>query len=290
MYKKRIALFGKNTVAVKILEILLKKDVDLVLVSPNTSDNGIDNWQKSLKKRATELELNVIQFPKIKSVETIEYLRSLKLDFIFSVQYDQIINQSVIDTAKFGAINLHFAPLPRYRGISPIAFALINGEEEFGVTLHYMDPGVDTGDIISQSLFDIKDIKNARELYELSVIKGVELFEDTIDSILNFTNKRMPQDNTKALYFPRGSINFKENKVNFNRDTRTLFNWIRAFIFPPFQYPVFDYEGKIYEIIAAAPDYTKNNFEKPGTLVFKENNFYKFATHDSYINLIVKSD
>jgi len=287
MYKKRIALFGKNTVAIKVLEILLKKDVDLVLVSPNMSDNGTDNWQKSLKKRATELKLNVIQFPKIKNNEAIEYLKSLKLDFIFSVQYDQIINQSVIDTARFGAINLHFAPLPKYRGVSPIAFALINGEEEFGVTLHYMDIGVDTGDIINQLLFDIRDIKNARELYELAVIKGVELFEHTIDGILNFTNKRIPQDNTKALYFPRGSINFKENKINFNRDTRNLFNWIRAFIFPPFQYPVFELDGNKFEVVSVSPDYTKNKFEKPGTLIINKDNYFKFSTHDAYINLIV---
>jgi len=290
MAKKKVALFGKNTIAVKVLEILLQKDVDIVLVSPNMSDTGVDDWQKSLKKRANELKLNVIQFPKIKNDTSIEYLKNLKIDFIFSVQYDQILNQKVIETAKFGAINLHFAPLPRYRGVSPIAFALINGEEEFGVTLHYMDPGVDTGDIINQVKFNIKDIKNARELYDLCVDKGIELFEMEVDKILTFTNKRVPQDNSKALYFPRGSISFKENKINFNKDTHNLYNWIRAFIFPPFQYPTFDYEEKTYEIIAVSPDYTKNCFEKPGTLILREENLFKFSTHDSYINLIVNDN
>lgn len=288
MKKKRIALFGKNTASVIALELLLNKEVEIVLVSPNNSDNGENTWQRSLKRRAEELKLNVRQFTKIKDNYVIEYLRSLDIDFIFSIQYDQIVNQNVIDSAKFGAINLHFAPLPRYRGVSPIAFALINGEQEFGVTLHYMDPGVDTGDIINQRFFNINNIENARSLYDLSVDNAVKLFEDELDKILLLKNKKIPQDNTKALYYSHGSINFKENKINFNKDTNSLYNWIRAFIFPPFQFPIFEVNGKIYEVIAVSPDFTKNKFEKPGTLIMNEDNYFKFSTHDSYINLFVK--
>ena len=287
MTKKRIALLGKNDASVIALDILSKEDVEIVLVSPNNSDSGEDNWQKSLKKRAQELKLNVKQFPKIKDNISIEYLKSLDIDFIFSVQYDQIVNQKIIDTAKFGAINLHFAPLPRYRGVSPIAFALINGEKEFGVTLHYMDPGVDTGDIINQIFFDISNIENARSLYDLSVEKALQLFENELGNILFLKNKRIPQDNTKALYYSHGSINFKENKINFNKDTNNLYNWIRAFIFPPFQYPVFELDGNRFEVVSVSPDYTKNKFEKPGTLIINEGNYFKFSTHDAYINLIV---
>jgi len=290
MRRNRVALLGKNTAAVCALEILLSKDVELVLVSPNNSDVGIDDWQRSLKKKASELRLNVKQFSKIKDYSSIEYLKKLDLDFIFSIQYDQILNQSIIETPKFGAINLHFAPLPRYRGVSPIAFALINGEQEFGVTLHYMDQGVDTGDIINRRIFSIREIESARALYDLAVENAVKLFEAEVDNILSLTNKRFPQDNSKALYYSRGSINFKENKINFNKCTSSLYNWIRAFIFPPFQFPIFDYDGKTYEVIAVSPDYTKNKFEKPGTLIMRDDNFFKFSTHDSYINLIVRED
>jgi methionyl-tRNA formyltransferase len=289
MIKKRVALFGKNSVAVNALEILIhKKNVEIVLVSPNNSDHGEDGWQLSLLRRANQYNLNTYQFSKIKQADSIEYLRNLNLDFIFSIQYDQIINQPVIDTAKFGAINLHFAPLPRYRGVSPIGLALLNGESEFGVTMHYMDPGVDTGDIISQKIFPINSIKNARELYDLVVIYAGELFENSIEDILLLQNKRVPQDNSMALYYPNGSINFKENEINFNKDTCSLVNWIKAFIFPPFQYPVFTVNGKSYEVVSVSGDFRKNKFEKPGTLIYSEGSYYKFATHDSYVNLTVK--
>ncbi|MEW5800011.1 MAG: formyltransferase family protein [Bacteroidota bacterium] len=288
MTRKRIALIGKNTVAVNALEILSKKEVDIVLVSPNNSDPGEDGWQRSLLKHAKQSNLNILQFPKIKHADSVNYLTSLQLDFIFSIQYDQIINQPVIETAKYGAINLHFAPLPRYRGVSPIGLALLNGESEFGVTLHYMDPGVDTGDIISQKLFRIDAVKNARELYDNVVFYATELFKDSIDDILNLQNVRIPQDNTKALYYSNGSIDFKENIINFNKDTRSLVNWIKAYIFPPFQYPKFKLSNKSYEVIAVNADFRKNKFEKPGTLIYSEDTYFKFATHDSYINLIVK--
>ena len=283
--KKRVALIGKNTIAVGALEILLSKNIDLVLVSPNNSESSDDGWQRSLLKFSKEKGLPVKQFSKINEPSSIEYLKSLELDYLFSIQYDQIIRQPVIDTAKSGAINLHFSPLPRYRGVSPIALALLNGEKEFGVTMHYMDPGVDTGDLISQVMFNIESIANARELYDLVVEKGLELFADSIDNILAQKNSRSPQDNSRALYFSRGSIDFKENQIDFNKDSRSLSNWIKAFIFPPFQYPVFALDEKVYQVVKVSADYTKNNFEKPGSLVFSEKNLFKFATQDSYIVL-----
>lgn len=285
---KKIALLGKNTVAVNALETLLEKNVDIVLVCPNNSDMGENGWQLSLLKKANDYDLPVKQFSKIKHVSSIEYLNTLNLDFIFSIQYDQIINQDVINTARYGAINLHFAPLPKYRGVSPVALAMLNGETEFGVSLHYMDPGVDTGDIISQKIFNIEDVENARKLYDLCVLKSSELFNDAIDRILARENARFCQDNSKALYYSKDTVNFKQNKINFNQCSKSLMNWIKAFIFDPFQYPIFMHNGETYEVVSVSSDFRKNEFELPGTLIFSDEKTFKFATHDSYINLVVK--
>lgn len=287
----RVALLGKNIIGIEIIKILQSNSLcDIDFITPNNDDTGQDGWQLSLLRYAEENKLPVKRFEKINSSSSVEFLVSRQLDFIFSVQYDQIINQRVIDATKYGAINLHFAPLPKYRGISPIAFAMMNGEKEFGVSLHYMDPGVDTGDIIAQKIFPITHLSNARELYDLSVKNGIELFKEAINQILSLVNPRIPQDNSEALYYSRGSISFKENKINWNRDTRSLYHWIKAFIFPPFQYPVFEYMNIMYEVVGVSPDFRKNGFEKPGTLVFKSNNYYKFATHDCYINVITKKN
>jgi methionyl-tRNA formyltransferase len=285
---KRIAIFGKNSIAVRALEVLYNKNVDIVLVTPNNSESENDGWQRSLIKYAKEKNLPIKQFSKVKENSSIKLLKNLRLDFIFSAQYDQILNQEVIDTAKYGVVNLHFSPLPRYRGVSPVALALLNHETEFGVTMHYIDLGVDTGDIISQKFFNIAALNSARELYDLIVIKGGELFEESIDDILLLKNSRVPQDNSKALYFPKASIDFTANKINFNKDSNSLTSWIKAFLFPPFQYPVFIQDDKTYEVVSVNPDFKKNKFEKPGTVVRRDGKIFKFSTQDSYIDLTIK--
>ena len=212
-------------------------------------------------------------------------VKSLNLDFIFSFQYDQIVSQKVINTTKYGAINMHFSPLPKYRGVAPIAWALINGENEYGVTIHYMDPGIDTGDIISQTNFEIDSKINARDLYKKCENIGITLFKKSIDKLLDGNNERYSQDNTKAIYYPKGSINFEDCEINFKKPTYMLYNWIRAFIFPPFQYPIFQYKEKWEKVIEANPIYNKNKFEQPGTVVKRNNKKFVFSTNDCYIEL-----
>jgi methionyl-tRNA formyltransferase len=283
-----IFIFGKNDISIECTEIIKSNSSSRIVgVCPNNSDIGEDNWQKSLLKFSTKNSLPIFRFKNVKSKESIKQLKKLKIDFIFSFQYDQIINEEVIEQAKHGAINLHFGPLPKYRGVSPIAFALINGEKEFGVTIHYMNPGVDRGDIIDQIFFNIEDVKNGRELYELCVKMGVKLFKRVYEDIINFRTKRIPQDDKDALYYPLNSIDFSNNILQPNLATRVLYNWCRAFIFPPFQYPIFVSGNEKFKILSVFPDYRKNNFEKPGTIIIREKNYIKIATHDCYLNLIV---
>lgn len=284
-----IFILGKNDLAVRCTDIIKKySDINIVGISPNNSDIGEDEWQMSLLKYAKNNSLPIYRFNKIKSEESIAVLNKLKIDFMFSFQYDQILSNDVINQSRFGTINLHFGPLPKYRGVSPIAFALINGEKEFGVTLHYIDEGVDRGDIINQLFFNIENVKNSRELYELCVNKGVELLKKTFNEIISLENKRIPQDNKNALYYSKGSIDFSNNILQPNMSTRQLYNWCRAFIFPPFQHPIFVKGNEKFEIVSVSPDYRKNRFEKPGTIISQKENYLKIATHDCYLNLIVE--
>ena len=284
-----VFILGKNTIAVKCTEIIKRcESINIVGICPNNSDTGKDGWQLSLMKYSKNNNLPLFKLKKIKSTDSLAILNHLRIDFIFSFQYNQILNEEVFKQSKFGAINLHLGPLPRYRGISPIAFALINGEKEFGVTLHYMDQGVDRGDTIDQLFFNIEHIKNGRELYELCVKNAILLFNRNFEDIIFLRNKRIPQDDRNALYYPMGSIDFSDNILNPNLSTTVLYNWCRAFIFPPFQYPIFLNNGEKFKVIYVAPDYRKNNFEKPGTVVESNNYYFKIATHDCYLNLIAE--
>jgi methionyl-tRNA formyltransferase len=286
---KRVMIFGKNNIAIECTKILLKKDgVQVVGCCPNNNDKGEDGWQKSFMRFCDEKKIAIFRFKDIRSNDSLNFFKKMDLDFIFSFQYDQIIGQEVIDVFGKGAVNLHFSPLPKYRGVSPIAWALINGEDSYGVTMHYIDPGIDTGDIIAQTNFKIDSVKNARELYSKCERTGVELFKNTIDKLLNDSNERAPQSNIKAIYYPNGSIDFNKCEIDFNKSTYMLNNWIRAFIFPPFQYPVFKHDGRLKKVVRAYPVYNKNKFERPGSLVTISDKKFMFSTNDSYIELEVE--
>lgn len=253
--KLRAVVMGKNRVAVECFKILCgHKNAQVVLAVAIPADNGQDGWQPSLAKAAGAHRVPVITPEKINSAEIVQKLKILIPDFIFSFQYDFILKEPLLGVPHKGAINLHFGPLPRYRGVSTIAWQIMNGEEETGVTLHYIDPGVDSGDLIAMNRFKIDPKDTAKSLYEKCTDNAVRLFKENLDAILSSTNTRTPQDLKKILYYPKGSIDFSKSDICWDRDSKNLFNWIRSFIFPPFQLPRTTYHGRPFDILNVNPD------------------------------------
>lgn len=290
----KVAVCGQKDIAIRCTKILREKNVEIVFVTPNSSDTGIDSWQPSFRKWAETVGLSIVDS---KPEELQKAVNENNIELLFSIYYDKILKRELIDMLPLGIVNTHLSLLPRYRGIAPITFAILNGEDKHGVSLHYIDEGIDRGDIIAQTNFDIRDL-NANEAFLLATAKCVELFSENIDSILKGENKRIKQDNSNALYYSNTSIDWlkghivKNNSVFFNKDTRSIYNWIRAFIFPPLQYPLVTLDGIEYEIHRAEPVYEFNIFEKPGKIIeIKENNenftIALIATHDCYIRLIL---
>lgn len=286
---KRVVVMGKNKVCIEATRTLMgNKGVLVTAVVPCRDDRGEDSWHPSMKKFALGNGLPVCPFKDILNNSALDFFRSLEIDFIFSLQFDKILTESVIEIPRCGVINLHFAPLPKYRGVSPIAWALYNGEKSHGVTLHYIDQGIDTGDIIGQKIFNIEDVRSARELYEICTENGIELFREMLVDILNSNIKSYPQDHSSASYYPKDSFDFTKNIINFNTTTNQLYNWCRAYIFPPFQYPVIKKDDILNRVIAVEPVYKRNRSEPPGTIVKQCENLLTVATTDCYIRLRVE--
>ena len=259
-------LFGNNSIAVDSLEILSESNVEICAVVPENIDNGTDGWQKSLKKATNKYGYRILQADKLTDKNFIQSVEEINPDIIFSVQCRRILKRELINIPKHGVINLHLSLLPKYRGCYPITWALINGEKYSGATLHYIDEGIDTGDIIAQKEFEISERDNGRIVFEKASSCGVELFKENIDKIIGLNNKRIKQDEKFALYYPFNSIDFKKNEIDWNTNFITLFNWIKAFIFEPFQYPFFLYKGKKIEILSVK-SYNNLDFQKPGDIV-----------------------
>ena len=205
-----------------------------------------------IKKLAMEYSILVLQPEKIRS----EYqeILDLKPDLIVTCAYGQIIPKEILDFPKFGCINVHASLLPKLRGGAPIHHALIDGYSKTGITIMYMDVGMDDGDIISQKEILIEDSDNLESLHDKLSVLGKELLLETLPSILEGTNSRQKQnvDDVTFAY----NIKREEEHISFDKSSREIFNLIRGLSpVPGANAILFDREMKIYDCMIGDKQY-----------------------------------
>ncbi|MGH2385879.1 MAG: methionyl-tRNA formyltransferase [Candidatus Limnocylindria bacterium] len=236
--KRRVALIGRTRLAVACLDVVLASGDEVVAVIPDASDDGRDGWQPSLRRAATDRGLPILHGGNVNDADFVRRVDELAPDFLLSFQAAPILRAPLIGTARIAALNLHYGPLPRYRGVSPIAWALLNGEPSHGVTLHVIEPGIDSGPIVTGTDVPIRPNDTGRTLYDRCVDAGIGLMADAWPTVRAQTAvDAVPQDEARALYYNRHAMDFADRAIHWTQDCETIANRIRAFIFPPFQYP-----------------------------------------------------
>lgn len=238
--KRRVVVIGRTSLAVSGLDTVLSAGDDVVAVIPDTGDNGIDGWQPSLRGAAQRAGLLILDPQNVNDAAFVAELAQLAPDFLLSFQAAPILRAPLIATARIAALNLHYGPLPRYRGVSPIAWAILNGELSHGVTLHVIEPGIDSGPIVDGRTVPIEPEDTGRSLYDRCVDAGVSLFRDAWGRVREQDEiESRPQDDADALYYNRWALDFSDRRIRWTEDCAVIANRIRALIFPPFQYPEF---------------------------------------------------
>ena len=167
-------------------------------------------------------------------------------DLIYSVQYHQLLKQHHIDRAAL-AVNLHMAPLPEYRGANQFSFAIIDGKEEFGTTIHKIDTRIDHGDVLFQKRFPIPTDCWINELYQLTFDASVNLFTQTLGHIINGNFSPVPQQllTSKygtALHFRKDMATLK--RIDLSWGEEKIDRHIRATSMPGFEPPYCVIGGK----------------------------------------------
>jgi methionyl-tRNA formyltransferase len=231
---KTICIAGKNSCAINALAFVLKKKYKNynILALPNKSDKGKDSWQKSFKKFAKKKKIRIVNLENLHNIEEL---------YLFSLEYENII-----DVKKFYSKNLfnfHFSLLPYYRGCHTNFYQIRDGVKNSGVTLHHINKGIDTGDIIDKIKYNININDTAYDNYKKLLRFSYTLFKKNLNKILlNKYNKRK-QNIKKGSYFSRKSVDYKKiiNIKKIDNKLRTH-NMIRSLIFEPFQLPI--YNGK----------------------------------------------
>jgi methionyl-tRNA formyltransferase len=234
-----VIFMGTPDFAVPSLQVLAKAgcDVSLVVTQPDRPrGRGRKSAPPPVKVAAEALGYEVIQPETIRSDAFVETVRDLRPDLLVVVAFGRILPKTVLEIPVFGAVNVHASLLPKYRGPAPIQWAVIAGETVTGVTTMLMDKGLDTGEILMQSVLDISPDDTAGDLHDRLAVAGGDLLAQTIEGFSNNTIRPTPQDHARATYAPMlskadGHIDWTCSAEIIERFVRGMTPWPGAFTF-----------------------------------------------------------
>ena len=247
----RIVFLGTPEFAVKpLLAILNCKDIEVIAVVCN-KDKPVGRKHiltaPPVKVVALEHNIPIYQYDKIR-IEGVADMKSLSPDLMITCAFGQILSQEILDIPKLGVINIHSSLLPKYRGASPINYAILNGESETGITIMKTEIGIDTGDIILQKSLKIEENENVSELFERLSVLGAEAITEALSKFNDGTVIYTPQDETLAT--TTKMVKKEDGEITFLESPTKTVNRIRAFY--PNAYTILNgepfkiYSAKVY--------------------------------------------
>ena len=244
-------------------------EIPLAVTQPDRRGNRNKMILSPVKQLALDNGIEVAQPVRLrKDEELLARLREIAPDMIVVAAFGQILPQSVIDIPRLGCINVHGSLLPLLRGASPMHAAILNGDDESGITIMRMDAGLDTGDIISKAVCDIRGM-DIIEVSEVLAEAGAKLLVETIPHIADGTAVYEKQDDSESTYATM--INKKDGFTDFTESAAEIERKIRAYKEWPTCYSYLDgQQVKFYkaEVLDEAPD------GEPGTVSATSKDFY----------------
>lgn len=225
----KILFMGTPEISATCLKKLIDDKWNIcAVVTREDKPRGRGNVMTPTEVKALALENGIdVYTPKnLSESEFSDILKEVSPDMIVVVAYGKILPKYVIDYPEYGCINLHVSLLPKYRGAAPMQRAIMEGESETGVTVMYMDEGLDTGDIISSIRFPISEDDDFEAIHDRSAELGSKLLSETIEKIENGTAKRIKQDSSLATYAKK--VEKEDCKIDFSLDAEKISARIRG--------------------------------------------------------------
>ena len=205
---------------------LLNSGYEIQAVFTHRDKAGENIWFDSVAEFAGNRGIPVYAPESINHPVWINRIRAMAPDLIFSAYYRDIVKPEILEIPRCGAVNLHGSLLPKYRGRVPINWAIINGESETGVTLHYMTAKADAGDIIDQEKVAITDDDTAKTLFLKAVEAAKVMLKRTLPLLAAGKAPRKPQNDAEATTF--GGRKPADGEIDWNKSAREVRNLVRA--------------------------------------------------------------
>lgn len=224
----RIGYFGDGPWAHMAFQRIINDDsieIGFVTVRFDTRDATLISMANA---HGIPVELN----SNVNSEEFLKGIEDYNVDLFVSMSFNQIFKKRTIEYPRLKTINCHAGKLPFYRGRNVLNWVLINDEKEFGITVHYVDEGIDTGDIILQRSFDITDDDDYGTLLERSYSGCADLLYDAIKMIQNGTVNTIKQSSIDPVGMYCGMRKKGDEVIDWNRSSREVFNFVRAICRP----------------------------------------------------------
>lgn len=225
----KIAFMGTPEFAVPSLKALVEAGHEIcgVFTQPDKPKNrGMKLQPTPVKEYSLSVDLPVFQPAKLRDGEALGILKELDPELIAVAAYGKILPVEILELPRLGCVNVHSSLLPKYRGAAPINWAILNGEDETGVTIMYMAEGMDTGDILAQRTTPIQIDENAAQLFERLAHMGAELLVETVAQIGAGTAKAVPQDEGRACRAPM--LSRELSPMDWGKTARQLHDQVRG--------------------------------------------------------------
>ena len=274
--KLRLVFMGTPEFAVPSLKALIdsQDNVVAVVTQPDRpKGRGRALTQSPVKELAEKYKIEVIQPLRAKEEGFIQRLKELNPDLIVVIAYGHILPKPILDIPPLGCINVHASLLPKYRGASPINWAIIEGEVETGVTTILMDEGMDTGDMLLTGKTNIEKDDNYENLQKRLSLLGADVLLKTIKSMKEGTVKPVPQRDSDATY--ASLLKKEDGLINWYSEAERISNNIRGL--NPWPGTFTNWKGKRLKILSGS-SLPGSVDDVPGTVISKDSDGIQIAT------------
>lgn len=272
----KIVFMGTPDFAVGALEALIQAghEITAVVTQPDKPKGRSGQMQfPPVKECAVKHGIPVLQPIKVKAQESVAQLKEITADIFVVAAFGQILSKEILEIPKYGCVCIHASLLPKYRGAAPINWAIIDGEQESGVTIMQMDTGIDTGDILTRKAVPIEKKETAQSLFDKLAVAGAQLIVETLPQIEAGTLTPIKQDDSQSCYAKMmekslGKIDWSRDAVSIERLVRGLNSW-------PGTYTL--YQGKNVKIWSCDV-LDEDTQATPGTIISVSKDSFDVAT------------
>ncbi len=279
----RIVFMGTPDFSVSTLKSLVSSGHEIVSVvtkPDKPKGRGKKVQMSAVKEYALECGLEVLQPIKVREEDFVSLIKSMNLDLIVVVAFGQIIPKEILDSPKYGCVNVHASLLPKYRGAGPIQRAILNGDKLTGITTMLMDEGLDTGDMLLKKEVKILESDTGGSLFEKLADVSGDLLLETIKGLENSSIVRQKQDEEFVSYAPM--LSKSDGIIDFNNSPRTVFNKVRALNPWPSAYTFIN--GKMMKLwMVEAID--NESINSPFEVIAVEKDYFSISCVNGYVKV-----